>query len=607
MGKKSTSNELKDVSYFAGGIELSEEQKHFIDVALEGKNVLVDACIGSGKTTAIQALCNSISEDKKILYLTYNKLLKLDAKSRITNKNAMVTNYHGFAYYFLKRNGVRSGVTDLIQRFLKEAPEIPKYDVLIIDEYQDIDQELSELINFIKSVNPTMQVVAVGDMDQKIFDKTSLKIDEYIKKLLEDYYEIQFTNCYRLSEELAAKLGRVWGKRIEGINPNCSVEIMNLSSVIDFLSRQKVKDILCLGSRTGKIAEVLNKLEKDYPSVFNKKTVYASIADEDSMQQNPGKNTAIFTTFDSSKGLERPICVVFDFTEDYWRLRANKPLQKYEILRNIFCVAASRGKAKIIFVEENEALLSEEELATRIDTNQELKRAMISKMFDFKYKEDVERCYSLLRLKKIDNRSIKTINIKANDELIDLSPCIGIYQEAFFFKGYSIDDDIAFALLFDNRDSKSFIESVKNKTTEEKILARTYLETKQERYMKQVQIPFVSEKEKDELHERLLAVFSGDEDVQVSCTIKFYKDDNVTIDFEANGLADVVKNDIVYELKYVSELKHEHFLQCASYMIGLNLKKGVLWNTRDNAMYEITIANKKKLTKAIRDTVKKIN
>lgn len=40
--------------------ELSTEQKHFVEQAKTGKNILVDACIGSGKTTAIQYLCNEL-------------------------------------------------------------------------------------------------------------------------------------------------------------------------------------------------------------------------------------------------------------------------------------------------------------------------------------------------------------------------------------------------------------------------------------------------------------------------------------------------------------------------------------------------------------------
>ena len=41
--------------------QLSNEQQLFIDYALAGHNILVEACIGSGKTTAIQALCNRLA------------------------------------------------------------------------------------------------------------------------------------------------------------------------------------------------------------------------------------------------------------------------------------------------------------------------------------------------------------------------------------------------------------------------------------------------------------------------------------------------------------------------------------------------------------------
>lgn len=92
-------------------IILSDEQQLFIDQAKEGKNILVDACIGSGKTTAIQRLCCDFPESVNILYLTYNKLLKLDAKSKIKNKNVFVTNYHGFAYYVLQKYNIPASVS----------------------------------------------------------------------------------------------------------------------------------------------------------------------------------------------------------------------------------------------------------------------------------------------------------------------------------------------------------------------------------------------------------------------------------------------------------------------------------------------------------------
>lgn len=57
--------------------QLSNEQQIFIEKALQGENILVDACIGSGKTTAIQNLCNELPSKKKVLYLTYNTSLQL--------------------------------------------------------------------------------------------------------------------------------------------------------------------------------------------------------------------------------------------------------------------------------------------------------------------------------------------------------------------------------------------------------------------------------------------------------------------------------------------------------------------------------------------------
>ena len=93
------------------------------------------------------------------------------------------------------------------------------------------------------------------------------------------------------------------------------------------------------------MSEVLNALEERYPHKFNKKTVYATISDHDSMgKAEPKEDSAIFTTYDNSKGLERKICVVFDFTESYWGIRIKKSQQSCAVLRNIFCVAASRGK-----------------------------------------------------------------------------------------------------------------------------------------------------------------------------------------------------------------------------------------------------------------------
>lgn len=573
--------------------KLSEEQELFICKALEGNNILVDACIGSGKTTAIQVLCSRLPDTKRILYLTYNRLLKLDAKTKIKKRNVTVTNYHGFAYTALRANGISAGVSDLIQRFIQEKPAVGAYDVLLIDEYQDIEQELAELLQMIKDRRPGMQIIAVGDMEQKIYDKTTLDVEAFMKGFLEDHLTLRFTQCFRLSEDLAAMLGRVWKKEIRGVNENCKVEEMTKEEAIDFLAQQKPADILCLGARTGAMAGTLNALEEAYPHKFNKTTVYATISDQDSAgKTEPKTDSAIFTTYDSSKGLERRICVIFDFTESYWHVRISKPQQSYSVLRNIFCVAASRGKGHIIFVKSEEAGLSEKTLSTFVETNQKFKDTGISEMFDFKYEEDVEDCFSRLRLTKLDSQDPSPIDIKSTDGLIDLSPCIGIYQEAVFFKNYDIDADIQLRIALNPELRGLYTEEERRGPLDQKILFLVSLETRQKRYRQQVTAPFVNEAQRDRITARLKTRLHTDEKAQVECRLWFYGQEGEAPLFSANGFADAVRGDTVYELKFVSELRHEHFLQCAVYMAALGLPKGILWNTRDNTAYEIEIPDR---------------
>lgn len=588
-------------------MQLSKEQSVFIKKALERNNILVDACIGSGKTTAIQHLCNAFPNQLRILYLTYNKLLKIDAQSKIKKCNVTVTNYHGFAFSQLNAVGKKAGISDLIQTYNHVKPPMQRYDVLIIDEYQDIEQELAEMLEHIKLCNPRIQIIAVGDMMQKIYDKTTLNVEKFIQKFLGEYILLEFTYCFRLSADIAIRLGLIWKKKINGVNNNCIIEEMDENSVIKFLSQQNPADILCLGARTGSMADTLNTLENEYPNRFNKRTVFASIRERDSSGATvPSPTTAIFTTYDSSKGLERPICVVFDYTESYWDVRINKPQQSYEILRNIFCVAASRGKNRIIFVKTDEKQLSVQTLSEKPIMNMVLEDVDISEMFDFKYKENIEECYSKLSIRKIETYSdTSIININEKDELIDLSPCIGIYQEAMFFSNYDIDSRLDFMFLIHSNQAYLKKKGIYDLSLEEKILFLVSLETKQRRYQTQVSRKLVTNSERSRLMERLSTVFERGENVQVECTLPFCVNQTTQAGFLAHGLADVVKDDIVYELKYVSQLSHENFLQCASYIAALKLEKGILWNTRDNTMYEITIPDKKAFLDAVARAITK--
>ena len=565
---------------------LTAEQQTMVDLAIQGKNILVDACVGSGKTTSIQALCDAIPVGKRILYLTYSKLLKSDARKKIKRKNITVTNYHGLAYMILKQNNRSAAVGDMVRMVVRSNFTMPRYDVLVLDEYQDLETELAQLITLVKDANPGLQIIAVGDMKQKVQDKTDLDVPKFMDSFLGDHKEIAYTNCFRLCEEHADRLGYIWDKKIKGVNDNCRVAVADINEVQMFLGQQNPGDVLCLGARTGILATVLNNLEELYPNKYNKYTTYASISDQDKGAVEPDENSAIFTTFDSCKGLERKICVVFDFTPSYWSVRIGKPNVNPEILRNIFMVAASRGKELIIFVETKEQLMDDEYIRNNLAPKGKYDTFNISEMFDFKYKEQVEKCYELLSIMPQQDKATE-IKITDRDGLIDLSPCIGIYQEAMFFDNYNIKKE--FELIQETRpDVKVYFDE--NEDLEKQVLALTALQTYQERYYKQVNTPYVTEDQSCRIKTRLESVLSRAEDVQKPCRIDI---ESGSISFAMVGYTDVYREDMLFELKFTSELRHEAYLQCAMYMLAFNKAEGILWNTKTNESFVIRIKDRK--------------
>ena len=92
----------------------------------------------------------------------------------------------------------------------------------------------------------------------------------------------------------------------------------------------------------------------------------------------------------------------------------------------------------------------------------------------------------------------------------------------------------------------------------------------------------------------------------MECRLRFYGQEGGEPLSSANGFADAVKGDTVYELKFVSELRHEHFLQCAVYMAALDLPERYPVVRRvDNTAYEIEIPDRAAFLDAVTRTVTK--
>lgn len=588
-------------------IVLTEEQQFFIDQALAGKNILVDACIGSGKTTAIQKACEALYP-KQVLYLTYNRRLYDDACRKIHDGNTTIATFHRFAAQCCGYNGLAdTSVHTVCRTFISGVTQLKRYDVIIVDEYQDLRADTAGMLQTIcrlyhQNYNGFMpQFLIVGDMQQKIYDTSNFQADLFVRTLfdiLKNEQYMRFTSCFRLAAGYAAQIGQAWRKSIVGCNPDSRVSDMGrLGDIAAVLKDYEPKDILVLGGKMGwgPRTQLQNMLENLYPEKFNKNTVYASTDDQDEMQSFDTSEAAIFTTYDSAKGLERRVCVVCDFTEKYLQARMKHAVSR-QILKNIFLVAASRGKERIIFytgkTDQKLEFTAIGDLTGAMPID--MKPASISTAFDHKYEEDIQACADFITVEQIQAPEAR-IPATKTDGFIDLSPCIGIHAQATYFRDFDIDGmiqrDLVSAL---NAGLKLPVFNPKW-SLQKKILYYTAMESGQLRYVKDVKRQFITKSSDRLVHARLAGVFDGTETVEKKCSITFSDAADasglVIGDKMLTGRCDVFSKDgELYELKFVDTVSQNHHLQAALYAIAFDREYAVLWNLQDNAKYKVSVA-----------------
>ena len=191
-----------------------------------------------------------------------------------------------------------------------------------------------------------------------------------------------------------------------------------------------------------------------------------------------------------------------------------------------------------------------------------------SSMYEFLYAEDVAACSNLIKVTTLRPAS-ETIDVQMNDENIDLSMCVGTLVEAGYFKGYNLQRDRELALVsstlkftkartvhYTNEKGEEKTREVtffdSSATDEDKVLMLAATTTSQNRYIQQVASPLITPEDAEKIKERLSSEFSVDEEVQTTVEIDFL---TVGGEYRMHGICDVVKDDVITELKFTSELK----------------------------------------------------
>jgi hypothetical protein len=601
--------------------KLTVEQQSIVDEVIGGNSILVEAVIGSGKTTLLESIYNSLS-DKNILYLTFNRLLKEEAQSRLKKrKGSVIQNYHGFTYPYSLRAGVKSSISDGLKAFRqahrKELFRVDQFDVVLIDEYQDLDEDMSQVLMAIKEDNPDIQVVAVGDINQKIYDRTTLNPMEFIHEFKHNMGVRQLSTCFRINEGLGNYLGRVWKTEIIGVNEECKVEVLTKEEARSKMLELEPYQILVLGaSAAGERIWLQTELETKDPTRFNKATLYSDLSESEGRVCKDTSRAAVFCTYDKCKGMERDYVFVVGFNRSYWQVRKGA---QYTILRNIFSVAASRGKKGIYFISDSSDVLEEMEqaLKTPYDRSKSL-NVNISKVSEFKKSELVDKVYGQIEFEVIQEPS-ELLKVTENDHFIELLPVIGQWLEADHFKCFDkyrqyesmprnqIKDEVSRQIepyLNELAVAKGYTKTFKTLEEVEKksvfntmptikyVLISTAIDTGQLRYLTQVDVQMLCDEVSQEIHSRLGSKFDRDhENIQVPVGLE-YK--GWETEYRLTGLMDAVLGKIPYEFKFASSLSKAHFIQLATYLLASGEPKGFLWNIRTNELVSVSIPNREK-------------
>lgn len=200
----------------------SDEQQCICDFILQGDNVAVDACAGSGKSTTILSVAIQ-NPHKKFLVITYNAMLRKEFREKVAEygiSNIEVHTYHSFTVKYYSREGhtdtgIRrflygeeereaEGGAEVVAEVVAEGGEgeaetappvagfgvvldytpVPAYDVVVLDEAQDMTflyyRLVTRILDSIVGMKPggkrprgrphKVQLLVLGDYMQGLYE-----------------------------------------------------------------------------------------------------------------------------------------------------------------------------------------------------------------------------------------------------------------------------------------------------------------------------------------------------------------------------------------------------------------------------------------------------
>ena len=321
----------------------SEEQQFVIDNIISGKNVVVDACAGSGKSTTILSCANQF-QDKTFLQMTFNKELRKEVKET-TDKynidNILIHTFHSLAVtYYYNQAFDDMGLRKLLRENISPKVDLPNIDILVLDECQDMSVLYFQFMaKLMIDIGKPFQLLILGDKRQGIYEFKGAHIGFLTnasffwenhpflstKKFI--YCSLQMS--YRITNPMADFVNQtlLGENRVLACKPGIPVKYYRrtIDKIVPIIL-SKIQELLREGNLYGDIFILAGSMHKNNTILqLENELVQENIPCYIPMKENQEQldsriidKKIVFSSFHSVKGRQRKHVIVIGFDNSYF-------------------------------------------------------------------------------------------------------------------------------------------------------------------------------------------------------------------------------------------------------------------------------------------------
>jgi len=373
--------------------EVSNEQAIIIRHIKNGKNVVVDACAGSGKSTTILS-CAKEMPDKKFLQITYNSMLRMEIKEKVKSlqlKNIIVHTYHSLAVSKYSKNAFTdTGLRQILYQNMSASSPIKPQDVIVLDEAQDITFLYFQfIIKYCREMGTPFQILILGDYMQGLYEFKGADI-RFLTMATEIWSEFEnlktnvFIKCclktsYRITRHMADFVNNVMlgDNRIEACkdgrpvlyirNAKYFLQRTIVYNILELLkSGTNPSDIFVLGASVKGVNSQIRRIE----NVLVEAGIpcHVPMIETDKIDEKVIHGKVVFSTFHCVKGRQRPYVFVIGFDNSYFNTyaKSNSPNE----CPNTLYVACTRATHGLFLLERAEVSTDQPLKFLKMDHNE---------------------------------------------------------------------------------------------------------------------------------------------------------------------------------------------------------------------------------------------